>query len=36
MGTYVVIPLKNIDVQQLNELADRFKRLNESLLAGNR
>ncbi|RZJ17747.1 MAG: hypothetical protein EON51_17675 [Acinetobacter sp.] len=35
MGTYIVIPLKNIDVQQLNELADRFKRINESL-ASNR
>lgn len=36
MGTYVVIPLKNIDVQQLNELADRFKRINESLMASNK
>jgi len=36
MGTYVVIPLKNIDVQQLNELADRFKLINESLLVSNK
>ncbi len=36
MGTYLVIPLKNIEVEQLNELANRFKQINESLLAGNK
>jgi hypothetical protein len=33
MGTYLVIPLKNIDVESLNELVNRFKKVNESLLA---
>jgi hypothetical protein len=30
-GTYVVIPLKNVDEQQLNELAFHFKKANEEL-----
>ncbi|MEE1945575.1 hypothetical protein VRU48_10705 [Pedobacter sp. KR3-3] len=32
MGTYLVIPLKNINVEQLNELSLNFKQVNESLL----
>ena len=32
MGTYVVIPLKNIEVSELNALADNFKRMNATLL----
>lgn len=36
MGTYVVIPLKNVDIPQLIELADRFKKVNEVLLTSNK
>lgn len=36
MGTYLVIPLKNVDVVQLIELADRFKKVNGFLLASNK
>ena len=35
MATYVVIPLKNIDVEQLNDLADRLKKLTQTGLASN-
>ncbi|MBB2147105.1 hypothetical protein GM921_16490 [Pedobacter sp. LMG 31464] len=36
MGTYLVIPLKNIDVAELNALAENFKRINQTLLASNK
>ncbi|MFD0939514.1 hypothetical protein [Pedobacter boryungensis] len=36
MGTYVVIPLKNIDVEELNALAENFKKLNQTLVASNK
>jgi hypothetical protein len=36
MGTYVVIPLKNVDVPQLIELAHRFKKVNEVFLTSNK
>ena len=32
MSTYVIIPLKNIEVEQLNELADRLRRLTQTEL----
>ena len=35
-GTYLVIPLKNIDESQLNELALHFKKASEELLAMNK
>lgn len=36
MGTYLVIPLKSINVEQLNELSLNLKQLNESLMASNK
>ncbi len=36
MSTYVIIPLKNIDVDQLNELADRLRKLTQPDLAMNK
>jgi len=36
MGTFLVIPLKNMDVEQLNNLSQSFKHLNEVLLAKNK
>jgi hypothetical protein len=33
MSTYIVIPLKNIEVAQLNELLTHFKQLNNTILA---
>jgi hypothetical protein len=36
MGTYLVIPLKNIDVAELNALAENFKKINQTLLASNK
>lgn len=33
MGTYLIIPLKNIDADQLNALSENFKKLNENLTA---
>ena len=36
MATYVMIPLKNIDVDQLNELASRLRRLTQPELAMNK
>ena len=36
MGTYVVIPLKNIDVAELNALAENFRKLNQTLVASNK
>ncbi len=35
-GTFVVIPLKNIDEVLLNQLANHFKKVSEELIAGNR
>jgi len=35
MSTYLVIPVKNIDEDQLNELASRFKQLTQTGLAAN-
>ena len=35
MSTYVIIPLKNIDTEQLNELADRLRKLTQTNLASN-
>ncbi|RYG13383.1 MAG: hypothetical protein EOO07_17765 [Chitinophagaceae bacterium] len=32
MGTFVVIPLKNIDLEQLNALSEHFKRANADLV----
>ncbi|TKC05575.1 hypothetical protein FA048_17790 [Pedobacter polaris] len=32
MGTYMVIPLKNIEVSELNALAENFKKMNATLL----
>ena len=36
MGTYVVIPLKNIDVAELNALAENFRKINQTLVASNK
>ena len=36
MATYVMIPLKNIDVDQLNELASRLRKLTQPELAMNK
>ncbi|RZK93217.1 MAG: hypothetical protein EOO98_00305 [Pedobacter sp.] len=36
MATHLVIPLKNIDVEQLNELADRLKALTQRDLVANK
>lgn len=36
MATYMVIPLKNIDEEKLNSLADKFKQLAQSQLSINR
>lgn len=33
MGTYMVIPLKNIEVSELNALAENFKKMNATLMA---
>jgi hypothetical protein len=35
-GTYVMIPLKNIDETLLNQLADHFKKVNDELMAINK
>ncbi len=36
MATYVMIPVKNIDVDQLNELSSRLKKLTQQELAMNK
>lgn len=33
MGTYMIIPLKNIEVSELNALAENFKKMNATLMA---
>jgi len=32
-STYLVIPLKNVDVEQLNALEENFRKINQSLMA---
>jgi hypothetical protein len=36
MSTYMIVPLKNIDAEQLNELAAHFKQISQSQLALNK
>ena len=36
MATYLVVPLKNIDVEQLNELSERLKALTQRDLVANK
>lgn len=33
MGTFVIIPLKNIEINELNALAESFQKLNSTLVA---
>ena len=36
MSTYLVVPLKDIDVEQLNELASHFRALTQPSLVANK
>ncbi len=35
MGTYIIIPLKNIDIMELNALSDSFRKFNSTMVGKN-